>query len=137
MKHIDIAVSRTIPATAAEVFDAWLDHKTPGGPWFGVERAIVQPSVDGLFYHLVKWEGRAWPHYGRFIALDKPRRIQHTWVSEATKGIETVVTVTLEPKGKDTEVSIAHTGLLDDEQGRGHKDGWTFMLDMIHKRFSK
>jgi hypothetical protein len=40
------------------VFKVWLDPKSPGGLWFGVERAIINPVVDGLFYHVVKHEGR-------------------------------------------------------------------------------
>ena len=73
MKTFDLTVSRTISGSADEVFDVWLDAKSPGGLWFGVERAIVNPVVDGLFYHSVKHEGRSWAHYGRFIRLDRGR----------------------------------------------------------------
>jgi hypothetical protein len=31
------------------VFDVWIDPKSPGGPWFGAERVILNPVVDGLF----------------------------------------------------------------------------------------
>ena len=95
MKTFDLTVSRTIHGSAEEVFDVWLDPTSPGGLWFGVERAIINPVVNGLFYHAVKHEGRSWPHYGRFIRLDRGRTIEHTWVSEATRGLETVVTITL------------------------------------------
>ena len=98
MKTFDITVSKTIRGSADEVFDVWLDPKSPGGLWFGVERVILNPVVDGLFYHAVKHEGRSWPHYGRFIRLERGRLIEHTWVSEATRGLETVVTVTLAPE---------------------------------------
>jgi uncharacterized protein YndB with AHSA1/START domain len=138
MKRIDIAVSRTIPATPAQIYDVWLDAKSPGGPWFGAARIILQPAVDGLFYHLVRHEGRDWAHYGRFVRLDKPRVIEHTWVSEATRGFETLVTVTLEPTGGGTDVALRHTGLPDDHMGRlQHEEGWTFILGAIEQRFSK
>jgi len=39
--------------------------------------------VDGLFHHAVHFEGHDWAHYGRFIALERGRRIGHSWVSEA------------------------------------------------------
>ena len=68
MKTFDLTVSRTIHGSAEEVFDVWLDPKRPGGLWFGVERAIINPVVDGLFYHVVKHEGKSWPHYGRSCA---------------------------------------------------------------------
>ena len=36
MKTFDLTVSRTIRGSAADVFDVWLDPKSPGGLWFGV-----------------------------------------------------------------------------------------------------
>lgn len=81
--------------------------------------------------------GRSWAHYGRFVTLDKPRQIAHTWMSEATRGLETMVTVTLAAKGDTTEVAIVHAGVPDDDMGRGHRDGWTFMLGAITERFAK
>ncbi|HME06518.1 MAG TPA: hypothetical protein VKG25_05680 [Bryobacteraceae bacterium] len=62
MKLIDITVTRTIPAPAESVFDVWIDPKSPGGPWFGAARVILNPVVDGLFYFAVKHERRTWPH---------------------------------------------------------------------------
>ncbi len=131
MKLVDITVVRRIPASTERVFDAWMNPNSPGGPWFGAERAIINPQVDGLFYLAVKHEGRTWPHYGRFIEIDRPRRVQYTWVSEATKGVESVVTVTMEARADETDVTLRHSGLPDDEMGRQHKDGWTWILSML------
>lgn len=61
MKLTDITVTRTIPASPGDVFDVWLDPKSPGGPWFGSHRVILNPAVDGLFYSAVLHEGRTWP----------------------------------------------------------------------------
>jgi uncharacterized protein YndB with AHSA1/START domain len=58
MNLTDLTVSRTIPATAERVFDVWINPKSPGGPWFGADRVILNPVVDGLFYLAVKHEGR-------------------------------------------------------------------------------
>lgn len=134
---MDINLSRTVNATPEQVFNVWLDAKSPGGPWFGAERVILHPEVDGLFYHAVGHQGRMWAHYGRFTRIDKPRVIEHTWVSEATQGRETVLTLTLEPRGRATEVTLRHTNVPDDAMGRGHQDGWTYTLDAIAKRFDK
>jgi uncharacterized protein YndB with AHSA1/START domain len=136
MKLTDITVTRTIPAPAEKVFDVWIDPKSPGGPWFGAERVILNPVVDGLFYHAVKHEGRTWPHYGRFLQIDRPRRVEYTWVSEATKGLESIVLFTLEPKGDHTEVTLCHSGVPDDDMGRQHKEGWTWVLSMLAERFT-
>jgi len=131
MNLTEITVSRTIPASAERVFDVWMNPKSPGGPWFGAERLIWSGEVDGLFYLAGKHEGRTWPHYGRFIAIERPRRVEHTWVSEATKGVESIVTVTMEPRAEETEVTLTHTGVPDDEMGRRHKEGWAWILSML------
>jgi uncharacterized protein YndB with AHSA1/START domain len=137
MKTFELTVSRTIPGSQDDVFDVWLDPKSPGGLWFGVERAIVNPVVDGLFYHVVRHEERSWPHYGRFIRLDRGRAIEYSWVSEATRGLETIVTVTLTRHDAGTEVSLHHANVPDDEMGRGHKEGWTWYLKALGERFEK
>ena len=135
MNTMEITVARTVRGPAEEVFDAWLDRNSPGGLWFGVERAIVNPVVDGLFYHLVLHEGKSWAHYGRFIRLDRGRTIEHTWVSEATKGLESIVTITLTPRSGSTEVTLRHTNLPDDDLARSHQGGWSWYLDTLAKRF--
>jgi uncharacterized protein YndB with AHSA1/START domain len=135
MKLSDITVTRTIPASPEEVFDVWIDPKSPGGPWFGAERTILNPAVDGLFYFAVKHEGRTWPHYGRFLRIDRPRDIEYTWVSEATKGVESVVAVKFESRVNQTEVTLRHSGVPDDEMGRQHKEGWAWVLSMVAERF--
>ena len=91
MKLTEVTVTRTVPATAGEVFDVWIDAKSPGGPWFGSHCVILNAVMDGLFYLAVKHEGRIWPHYGRFVRIDRPRAVEHTWMSEATKGLESIV----------------------------------------------
>jgi uncharacterized protein YndB with AHSA1/START domain len=137
LKLTDITVSHTIPASAEKVFDVWIDPKSPGGPWFGAERVILNPVVDGLFYFAVKHEAKMWPHYGRFVRIDRPHRVEYTWVSEATKGVESIVLVTLESRGEQTELTLRHSGVPDDEMGRQHKEGWTWVLSTLAERFAR
>jgi uncharacterized protein YndB with AHSA1/START domain len=136
MNLTDVTVTRTIPAPAEEVFDVWIDPESPGGPWFGADRVILNPVVDGLFYLAVKHEGRIWPHYGRFVRIDRPDLVEYTWVSVATKGVESVVAVTFTARGAQTEVTLKHTGVPDDDLGRQHKDGWAWVLSMLAERFA-
>jgi uncharacterized protein YndB with AHSA1/START domain len=126
-----------IPATPEEVYDVWVDPKSPGGPWHGAARLIVNPVVDGLFYFAVNHEGRVWPHYGRFVKLERPKLVEYTWMSEATKGAESTVTFTLEKQGGDTKVTLRHAGVPDDALGRQHKDGWEWILGALANALSK
>jgi uncharacterized protein YndB with AHSA1/START domain len=137
ISFIELTISYTIKAKPGEIFDLWLDSKRPGGPWFGCERVILNAVVDGLFYHCVRHEGRAWAHYGRFIRLERPRLIEHTWVSEATRGTVSIVTLTFDPREGETETTLRHSGLPDDAMGRQHEEGWNFILSAIASRFKE
>lgn len=97
MKKIEFKFDRTIPAPPGEVFDAWLDPKVPSTPWHEAEKLILNPKVDGFFYWL---HISGTPHYGRFTEVERPARIQHTWVSPNTLGNESTVTVTFKKQGK-------------------------------------
>jgi uncharacterized protein YndB with AHSA1/START domain len=136
MQLTDITVARTIPAAAERVFDLWMNPKSPGGPWFGAERVILNPVVDGLFHIAVKHEGRVWPHYGRFLKINRPRLVEYTWMSEGTKGVESIVTVAIEPRDGETEVTLRHSGVPDDDMGRQHREGWTWILSKLAEDFA-
>ncbi len=136
MNLTEITVSRTIAAPAERVFDVWMDKNSPGGPWFGATKVIVDTSVDGLFYLAVSHEGKTWPHFGRFIQINRPQLVEFTWMSESTKGLESIVLVTFQPRDGQTEVTLRHSGVPDDEDGRKHKDGWAWVLSMLAERFA-
>src|SRR5271170_6260953 len=108
-KTLEFKIERTIPASADEVFDAWLNPTIPGNPWNAAEKFILDPKVDGLFYWLLK--GIA--HYGRFTEVQRPGQIQHTCVSPNTLGQESTVTVTFKKQGKDTLMTLVHSDLPD------------------------
>lgn len=127
-----VKVERMIAAAPNKVFDAWLNPKVPGTPW-NMGKVLMTPKKDGFFYWLV--QGTA--HYGRFTAISKPNRIQHTWVSPYTLGEESVVTITFRKKKEGTLMTLSHTGLPDDEGGHGHDDGWNQFLDSFPGHFEK
>jgi len=108
-KTIEVKIERTIPASPGELFDGWLDPKIPGNPWHAAERFLLDAKVDGLFY----WRLRGTSHYGRFTELDRPDRMQHTWVSPNTLGEESMVTVTFKKQGEDTLMTLVHSDLPD------------------------
>lgn len=141
MELTELTVSKAIAANAGAVFDLWMDPRAPGGPWYGPAKVIVDPKVDGLFYFAVEHEGRTWAHYGRFLRLDPPRGdaagvAEYTWMSEATRGVDSIVTVTIKPAGEGCEVTLRHSRVPDDEMGRRHAEGWGWMLNLMAEHFS-
>lgn len=132
-KSIEIKVERTIPAAPGEVFDGWLNPKTPGTPWSEGDKLIFHPKVNGLFYWLIGGT----PHFGRFTQVKRATRIQHTWMSPYTLGRESTVTLTFKKQGTDTLMTLVHSGLPDGEEGRAHDKGWNYFLTGFAKRFGK
>lgn len=147
MKFVDLKLSRFIPGPADEVFDVWFDPESPGGPWHGARKVIMNLAVDGMFYFGVDPAALAkkgiavhgaglFGHFGRFTAIDRPRAAEHTWMSGHTHGIETVVSVLFEPRDGGTQMTIVHRGVPDDENGRRHEGGWTSLLARLEQHFA-
>jgi hypothetical protein len=149
MKLIDLTLSRFIPGSAGDVFDVWFDPRCAGGPWHGAKKVIMNLAVDGMFYFgLDRAEARLKTpgiadtggllgHFGRFTAVERPRAVEHTWMSEHTHGVETTVSVTFEPRDGGTQMTIVHRGLPDDDTGRAHERGWTFLLARVAEQLEK
>ena len=134
-KTMELTFTRTISATPAEVFGAWMDTTHPGNPWTGAKKLIFDGRVDGLFYFLTG-KGEGWPHYGRFLSIERNKRLQYGWMSPFTRGLESVVTVTFEKKGGDTVLTLTHANLPDDDFGRAHDAGWTELLGVFSHQLS-
>jgi uncharacterized protein YndB with AHSA1/START domain len=130
-KTIEFTFERTIPASVEEVFDGWLNPKIPGNPWNAAERFLLDAKVDGLFY----WRLKGTSHYGRFTEIERPGRIQHTWMSPNTLGQESTVTVTFQKRGNDTLMTLVHSDLPDHELARGHEKGWNYFVGIFREQF--
>jgi hypothetical protein len=90
----------------------------------------MNAQVDGLWHSEVEWEGKRWPHYGRYTRLERPQLFEQTWMSEGTHGLETLVLVEFEAKGGGTEVRVTHSGLPEDE-AENHRQGWEDILSSL------
>jgi uncharacterized protein YndB with AHSA1/START domain len=127
-------VARSYEAKPEKVFDAWV-NPTSVKAWLAEgEKAIVDPREDGLFYLEMPYEGRNYPHYGRYLRVERPRLLEFTWVSEGTRGKESVVKIELVARGGKTELTLTHEGLPDQEMADSHKGGWSQLLDSMTER---
>ena len=71
----------------------------------------------------------------RFTEIERPGRIQHTWMSPNTLGLESIVTLTFKKQGEDTLMTLVHSGLPDTDEGRGHEKGWNYFLEILREQF--
>lgn len=132
-KTLEFSFERTIPAPPEEVYDAWLDASVPGTTWNAADKFILDPKVDGLFF----WRMTGNSHYGRFTKVERPGRMQYTWVSSSTLGEESLVTVTFKKKGENTLMTLVHSGLPDNDCGRRHEMGWNYFLGIFTEKYGQ
>ncbi|MGC4002281.1 MAG: SRPBCC domain-containing protein [Pirellulales bacterium] len=138
LKTFDLKVERTIPASCEELFDGWLDPRCPGTPWSMAAKLIMDAKVDGLFYWLyINEAGEHKPHYGRFTIIERPWRIEYTWMSLHTQGIETLVSVEFQETDGQTLMTLRHEKLPEDEIGKGHEKGWGKIIGEFASRYDR
>jgi uncharacterized protein YndB with AHSA1/START domain len=130
-KTIAFNFVRTIAAPPSEVFDAWLNPNVAGNPWNAADELLFTPKVDGFFRAV-----RRTAHYGCFTKLERPGRIQYTWVSPNTAGEESIITLTFEKREEGTLMTVVHSGLPDSEGGKIHESGWNRFLEAFSGQFA-
>ena len=135
-KTMELTFTRRIPASPAEVYDAWLDTENPGNPWHAARTLVFNPRQGELFYFVHEKESGEKAHYGRFVELDRPNKVKLTWMSVFTRGLESIITTTFESQGEDTLLTLTHSNLPDDEFGAAHQGGWDHFLGLLVEHFT-
>lgn len=108
------------------------DPTIPGTLWHDNEKLIVNLQVDGLWY----WRSLGGtPHFGRFMEIDRPAQIRHSWMSPNTLGQESIVTVTFREQGDGTLLTVRHSGLPNEDMAKAHEKGWSSISDRFNDIF--
>jgi uncharacterized protein YndB with AHSA1/START domain len=140
-----LRIERIIRAPVQEVYDAWvvpeklaswfgpegydipeysLDVR-PGGRWRTVMRAPTgeRPTVSGVYR-----------------TIEKNRRLVFSWAwdqEDGSRGPETEVTVTFEPAGKNTKLTLVQKIFVDEESRNNHNKGWNSSLNDLERVLKK
>lgn len=130
-----IVVTRSIPATVEELFDAWLDPESlaqwmhPGTD--ARSTATVDARVGGAFEVVMHYADGSKRHHGEYRVIERNRKLVFTWFSDATHHTETLVTVVFNALSSSTEIVLTHERMPDHQAGLSHIRGWTGAFELL------
>jgi uncharacterized protein YndB with AHSA1/START domain len=74
-------------------------------------------------------DGRMVTIHGEFRLVQPPRKLVYTWRMSDDAGESSLVTVSFEPRGNDTEVIVVHEDIPSEPVRESHEQGWRGCLD--------
>ena len=125
--------TRDYDASPQAVFRAWTDPVAARSWLCSGGDARMDPVVDGLYYLAMRYQGNVYPHYGRYLRVEPARALEFTWMSEGTRGKESVVTLDFAAHEGGTRLTLRHEGLPDEAMQRDHADGWRGLFEDLAK----
>jgi uncharacterized protein YndB with AHSA1/START domain len=131
---LSFTVERVMKTAPDVLFRAWTEQIDR---WFAAPGSVsMKAQVNSVYYFETQFEGKRHPHYGRFLKLQPGRLIELTWMTDATKGADTVVTVELASHRGGTKLQLTHTGFPDEESKDRHEQAWPKVLAHLDQQMS-
>ncbi|WP_224370823.1 SRPBCC family protein [Hyalangium versicolor] len=134
-QSVTLRVTRRFEASAERVFDAWLDPKRAGKWLFATPtgqmvRVEIDARVGGSFCIVDRRDGQDIEHVGKYLEIDRPRRLVFTFGVPKFSADSTRVSIDIVSKGAGCELTLTHEGVLPDYASRT-EEGWGKILDKL------
>jgi len=136
-------VQRLLPAPPEVVYDQWLDPEALVD-WMCPHPARclavdVEPWEGGTLRIDIEDAGVQFVVAGRYLELDRPRRIRFTWSCSTWPDPAwlSVVTVTFEPRSAETTHMVIEHAMLPPDLVDQHESGWTAIAGQLASQVSR
>jgi uncharacterized protein YndB with AHSA1/START domain len=133
-KNIRIEVSHHFPHPAETVFDAWLDVRQASRFMFSTEtgelvRCEIDPRVGGEFVMTDRRPEGEVEHRGRYLEIERPRRLVFTFGIPAESPDYDVVTIEIVPAPGGCQLTLTTEMKPEWAQYVGRaREGWAKIL---------
>jgi uncharacterized protein YndB with AHSA1/START domain len=132
-----LSFKRRLNAPPEKVYAAWTDPQKII-QWFGRAdatagsfQADIDARIGGRFRVSFSTRDEYYQVGGIYREVVPNRRLVFSWAWHSTPERESVVTVSLEPDGSGTLLTLHHEQLFDLAARDGHERGWTNSLDKL------
>ena len=135
-----LTLTRRIDALPEKVYAAWTDPEKIAR-WFGpaqVKAGSVRADIDlrvGGRYRISfeAGDGEYFQVDGVYLEVTPNARIAFSWAWHSTPERQSQVTVSLQPDGGGTLLTLHHEQFFDEAARDGHARGWSELLDKLEK----
>lgn len=138
-----LTMTRRIKGNCEDVFAAWTDpeifKRWWGPPGTTTTAAEIDARVGGAYRVTMRLaDGEIVYLRGKFLKVERPKKLVYTWAWEEDAGIgpESRVTIAFVAEGDETDVTLTHEQLPSEESRDRHSHGWIGCFDNLTEMFS-
>jgi uncharacterized protein YndB with AHSA1/START domain len=138
-EQTSLTIKRVIKAPRDRVYAAWTDPAQLR-QWFGPDNVrtrelVADIRIGGKYrWDIISPEEEQMAVSGEYLELVPGKKVVFTWQWEDDENWEnrvSVVTVELSDRGENTELTLTHEKLPNEQSRDNHNEGWTKVINRL------